>query len=140
MATLYCTEQNIIDSYGSEMWLNIADENDDGQAEGVTPAIEWASSLIEARLQRKYELPLITIPAILRETAVDLTIVRRATTADRMTDELAKRDAAARDILKEMSDGNIGLGLDNPPASNNDGVFTDYKTLRQITNDEWEKI
>jgi phage gp36-like protein len=140
MSTLYCIEQDIIDSYGSAMWMDIADENDDGQAEGVTPAIAWASGMIDARIGRKYELPLVTIPDLLREVAVDLSIVRRATTADRMTDELHRRLAAALDLLKEMSTGEISLGLDNPPLSNVGGIFTDYKTPRQITNDEWEKI
>lgn len=140
MATLYCTEQNIIDSYGSVMWLDIADENDDGQAEGVVPAIAWASGLIDARIGRKYALPLTTIPDLLREIAVDLSIYRRATTADRMTEELQRRLAAAIGLLKEISDGDISLGLDNPPPSNVDGLFTDFKTPRQITNDLWELI
>lgn len=140
MATLYCTEQNIIDSYGSAMWLDIADEDDDGNAEGVVPAIEWASGIVDARIGTKYGLPLTTIPALLREIAVDLSIYRRATTADRMTDELGRRLAAAMGLLLEISDGTLSLGLDNPPPSNVDGLFTDFKTPRQITNDEWELI
>ena len=140
MATLYCTEQHIIDSYGSAMWLSIADENDDLAAEGVAPAIAWASGMIDARLGRKYALPLVTIPDLLREVCVDLAIVRRATTADRMTDELHRRHAEALELLKEMSTGEISLGLDNPPRSNVDGLFTDFKTPRQRTNDEWELL
>jgi phage gp36-like protein len=140
MATLYCTEQHIIDSYGSTMWLDIADENDDGFAEGVVPAIAWASGLIDARIGRKYALPLTIIPDLLREIAVDLAVYRRATTADRMTEELQRRLSAAVGLLVEIGEGDISLGLDNPPPSNVDGLFTDYKTPRQITNAEGERI
>lgn len=139
MATTYCTETDITNSYGSVFWLNVADENDDGFSELVAPAIAWASGTIDGLIGRKYNLPLEIVPVRLRETAVDLTIFRRAITADRKTDIIQQLHDDAIKYLKALASGEVSLGLDDPPASHIDGI-TQFSNSRQITKLKWEDI
>ena len=137
MATTYCTETDITNSYGTVFWLNIADEDDDGFSELVAPAIAWASGTIDGLIGRKYNLPLVVIPVRLRETAVDLTIYRRSITADRKTDIIQSLHDDAIKYLKALASGEVSLGLDDPPASHIDGI-TQFSNTRQITKLKWE--
>lgn len=139
MATTYCTELDITNSYGTVFWLNVADENNDGFAELVDPAIAWASGTIDGLIGRKYNLPLVEIPVRLRETAVDLTIFRRSITADRKTDIIQELHDNAIKYLKGIASGEVSLGLDDPPASHVDGI-TQFSNTREITKSKWEDI
>lgn len=137
--TQYCTEADIVEAYGSVFWLNVADDNDDGIADGVAPALKWASARINGYVGSKYALPLSIVPDDLQQMAVDLTIYRRATTADKMTDDIKERKEDAIQYLKDVRDGEISLGLENPPPSNVNG-FNLYGPARAITKEEWELL
>ena len=137
MATTYCTELDITNSYGTVFWLNVADDDGGGTADGVAQAIAWASGTIDGLIGRKYNLPLLEIPVRLRETAVDLSIFRRATTADRKTDIIQGIHDDAIKYLKALASGEVSLGLDDPPASHIDGI-TQFSNTRQITKLKWE--
>lgn len=137
--TQYCDESDIVAAYGSVFWLNVADDDDDGTADGVAPALLWASARINGYVGSKYALPLVDVPDDLKQMAVDLTIYRRATTADRMTDDIKERKEDAIQYLKDVRDGEISLGLENPPASNVGG-FNLYGPVRAITKEEWDLL
>lgn len=133
----YCTEADIIAAYGSAFWLNVADDDGGGTADGVAQAIEWASGRIDGYVGVKYALPLETIPLQLREVAVDLSIYRRATTADRATEEIRNRMEDAIIYLKEIRNGEASLGLENPPVSLVDGLNL-YSNDRVFTKSGWD--
>lgn len=119
----YATSQDIIDRYGNDLLLIIADRDNDGIADAV--AIEQAAAdadaEIDAYLAGRYQLPMAEVPGVLKRVAVDIMIYRLAATADVATDAQQQRYNDAVKLLDKISKGQVSLGfptVSTPPSSN----------------------
>ena len=128
----YATQQDIIDRYGEETLLLLADRDDDQVIDGtvVDQALADASAEIDTYVAAKYPLPLPSVPDALVRLCVDIAIYRMAASSDVATEEQRKRYEDARTLLRRISLGESSLGLPEPPASTNEAVFVSSQKRR----------
>lgn len=119
----YATAQDIIDRYGEDLLLQIADRDHDGEVDAV--AVERAGNDADAEintyLAARYVLPLGVVPEVLKRLAADIMVYRLASTADVATEEQRVRYEDAIKLLLQISKGVVSLGLptnETPPSSN----------------------
>lgn len=109
----YATRDDLVQAYGE----NLVKRASSGRAEdptgasAVAGALSFADSMIDAQLSVRFALPLSSVPAVLRQVAVDLAVARMANSADLMTDELRRREDRARSDLRAIAEGRMNLGL-----------------------------
>lgn len=129
---MYATVQDIIDRYGEEALLLLADRDGDGTVdqEVVDRARADAGALIDSYLATKYELPLTTMPPVLVPLAVDIIVYRLASEADVATEERRQRYDDALATLTRISKGAVSLGLADPPAQSPGGVMITSQPAR----------
>lgn len=120
----YATQAKLIERYGEDALLVIADRDNDGiiDADVVTQALDDATAEIDAYLAAKYSLPLPSVPDVLVRLCSDISMYRLAAEADQATDERRLRYEDAISLLKSISKGTASLGLEVPPPSSNGGV------------------
>lgn len=120
----YATQANLIDRYGEDAILVLADRNLDAiiDADIVQQALDDATAEIDAYVAAKYTLPLPTVPDVLVRLCGDIAMYRLAAEADQATDERRKRYEDAIDFLKSVSKGVASLGVIDTPPSSNGGV------------------
>lgn len=128
----YCTQQNIIDRYGQDQLLLIADRNNDQVVDAavVDQAIADASAEIDVYIAAKYELPLPEVPEVIERICIDIVMYRLASTADVMTEEKRQRYEDAIALLKLIAKGEASLGLPDPPASSSGSVTVSSQERR----------
>lgn len=109
----YATIQDVIDRYGNEQLLLIADRDDDGVVDTtvVDTALTDASAEIDAYLAVKYTLPFATPPALLVHLCVDIAVYRLSPEFDVATDERRRRFDDALLLLLRLSTGEASFGV-----------------------------
>lgn len=122
----YATAQDIINRYGNDHLLLIADRDNDGEVDAsvVEQAAADADAEIDAYLAGRYVLPMPEVPAVLQRLAVDIMVYRLTPTADTGTETIKSRYELAVKMLDKISKGTISLGLPTvaTPASSNGAV------------------
>lgn len=123
--TVYATQQDIIDRYGEQHLLILADRDNDGQADTdvVDQALQDATSEIDTYVAAKYVTPLATVPDALKRICVDIVVYRLASDRGRATDEARKRYEDAIGLLRRIASGEVSLGVATPPPTSNGAVF-----------------
>lgn len=112
--TAYAVQQDIIDRYGEDKLLLLADRAGDGQIDAtvVDQALADAGASTDARLSKRgYALPLANVPAILVRINVDLAVYYLASNADVLTELMTARKQDALADLDKIAAGKIDLGL-----------------------------
>jgi len=114
---MYATEQDIIDRYSDDELLIAFDRDGSGMADpgAVTRALTDASSMIDAYLTARYQLPLQTVPDILVPVCVDIALYK-GSISTAQTDEKRQRYQDAIKLLDKVAQGLIKLGLDPETA------------------------
>lgn len=71
----YCTQQNLVDRFGENELLDLADRDVDGivDAEVIAGAIADADAEIDGYIAQRYPLPLADVPPMLVRRACDIT-------------------------------------------------------------------
>ncbi|SMF83043.1 Mu-like prophage protein gp36 [Tistlia consotensis] len=113
----YATLQNLIDRYGSDNVLQVADRDGDGQADTATVDRELAavSAEIDGYLALKYDLPLSATPDLVQDLCERLVFFRlHVFTAP---DQVAESARQALATLDRLSKGLVVLELDGEPAA-----------------------
>lgn len=128
----YATQQNIIDRYGEEALLLLADRDNDGVIDStvVDQTLADASAEIDTYVAAKYDLPLAVVPDVLIRLCVDIAIYRLASDADMATEERRQRYDDAVALLARIGKGTASLGLDVPPPSTNEAVVVNSQPRR----------
>lgn len=110
----YATTQDLIDRFGEEEMLQLADRDGDGAIDAavVDRAVADADAEIEGYLVGRYALPLASIPPVLARIACD--IARYHLYDDLATETVRTRYEDARRLLESIAAGKVQLGL---PAS-----------------------
>lgn len=110
----YATTQDLIDRFGEEELLQLADRDGDGviDAAVVERAAADADAEIEGYLVGRYALPLESVPPVLSRIACDM--ARYHLYDDLATETVRTRYEDARRLLESIAAGKVQLGL---PAS-----------------------
>ncbi len=118
----YCTFQDLVIRYGAAELNAAADRDGDGQAdeEIVSAACEDAAAEIDARIARRYRLPLEQVPTIVKLIACD--IARYRLLADRPHEQAIERYKGAVGLLDAIAAGTLTLatGALEPAAAPGD--------------------
>lgn len=119
----YASSADIETLYGAPFLALVADLDGDGDADSavIERALEDAHAQADAYIGARYNLPLDEAPLALRRPVVDIAVYVIAQSADRMTDEIAKRYVDAIQFLRDVSQGRAALNI-GAADSNNTGL------------------
>lgn len=111
---MYCTRDDIIELYGYDLLVRIADHDKDGEPdpEIVIKGIRGATEVCDAYLSAQYPVPVSPVPGIVRTCAIDIAVYRMALDRQRRSEEMRVRYEDALKILEKIAMGRIGLGLE----------------------------
>lgn len=119
----YATQEDIIELYGQDLLLRVADVDKDGDPdeEVVTKGLQSADDICNAYLSAQYSIPVTPTPGVVRTCAVDIAIYKMALQRGGRTDEMRVRYEDALSLLEKISKGTVGLGQ-IPEDEDEDGV------------------
>jgi phage gp36-like protein len=107
----YATPQDLIDGYGADRILMLAQLPDGTQdAAKVARALSGASSVIDGYLSIRYALPLTGIPDVLRDACVSIAVYRLASEPGSLAEDMRTRYEDAIAYLKDVARGIAGIG------------------------------
>ncbi len=120
---MYATQQQIIDRYGEDALLEVADADLDGIVDGapVAAALQDAGDEIDVYLGARYRLPLATVPPLLTRLCVDMALYKLSS-AGALTDEKRQRYEDAVRLLREIATGRASLGIEEPAPTQTGSV------------------
>jgi phage gp36-like protein len=109
----YATKQDIIDIYGEDLLVRVADLDRDGYADDpvITKALGDADDICNAYLSAQYTVPVTPTPGVVRNCAVDIAVYKMALQRGGRTDEMRLRYDDALKLLEKISTAKVGLGL-----------------------------
>lgn len=130
MAT-YATQQDIVDLYGVDLLVRVADHDRDGTPDPtiVSNGLEAADSIINAYLSAQYPIPVTPVPEIVKTCAIDIAVYKMALGRVQRTDEMRVRYEDALSLLEKIAKGTIGLG-NVSTDTDGDGVVDPSMTRR----------
>lgn len=135
---MYCTQDDLVKRYGADEILELTDRARSGQINTATveSAINDAKNEIDSYLATRYELPLVTVPALLNPVCSD--IARYYLYEDRVTDHVEKRYKDRIDYLVRVSKRTASLPIEAPISPTAEDSDID---LVQITSDghDWRR-
>jgi len=107
----YATTQDLIDRFGEEELIALADRNNDGAYDlaVVERALADADALIDSYIGTRYDLPLTTTPEVLKGKAADL--ARYTLYKDAPTETVTENQKTAVRWLELVAAGKASLPL-----------------------------
>lgn len=120
----YCTQQDMIDRYGSQELIQLTDrvEVDEIDTAVLGAAIDDATGAIDAYLAKRYALPLLQVPVVLKRLCCD--IARYYLHGGELKDSVVKdRFDAAIEMLQAVVSGELDLMVSDTTGSNSDVVY-----------------
>lgn len=119
----YATQQDIVDLYGEDLLVRVADYDKDNVPDEtvVSNGLREADTVCDAYLSARYTVPVTPTPGIVRTCAIDIALYKMALGADRRTSEMRQRYEDALAMLERISKGTVGLGLPSVDE-NGDGI------------------
>ena len=132
----YATLQDLLDRFGEDELLQVADRDDDGVIDTAVAdsALKDAEELIDSYIARRYRLPLASVPAsLVRATA---NIARYFLYKDEPTEAAQKGYDQAITWLKDIAAGRALLDAEgSEPASSSAGEPRVIAPGRTFTDD-----
>ncbi|MDH4122378.1 MAG: DUF1320 domain-containing protein [Deltaproteobacteria bacterium] len=123
----YATQSDIVTAYGNDALLLVADRNGDGLVDGpvVDKALADASALMDSYLAARYPVPLVVVPPVLTQVAVDIALYELSGGPGMLTEERANRHKERIKWLKDLADGRATLGIETgQPTTSGQAVLT----------------
>jgi len=112
---VYCTVNDVRDILPEYVLEALTDDSTSGgertiDESKINDAIEWASRIVDAKIGRRYKTPLATVPEVIKEITVDLTIYRlyARLELDPLPEEKYKH---AMELLQAIADGAVLLDV-----------------------------
>lgn len=139
--SVYASQADIDDLYGTDLLLRIADPNKTGSPDAtiVERGLQSADDLINSYVSTRYNLPLSTVPNVLRDCAIDIAVYKIALERARRTEEMRTRYDDWMAWLKDLAVGKVGLGL--PPSDlDSNGTVDDQRTNVGRSIDTWRGL
>ncbi|MBU1611244.1 MAG: DUF1320 domain-containing protein [Proteobacteria bacterium] len=124
----YATVQNLIDRYGQDQMLVLADRDNDGELDSAVMdrALADADAEVDAFLARRYQLPLAEVPDVLQRIACDIAVYRLCDNDAMVTDERRRRYEDAMSMLRRIGSGEVSLGI-TPQAAQRKAAAAFYE-------------
>jgi phage gp36-like protein len=117
----YATQQDMVDQYGNDEVLVVADRDNDDTIDApvVSRALDDATDEINVYIAKKYSLPLPSVPGVLKRLCTDIAFYRLSSNAASYTEEKRERYKDAIKTLEHIASGKASLGLpvQQTPAS-----------------------
>lgn len=136
--TVYASQQDMIDRLGQDVLETLAWNSDSGQLDTarVDRALADATDEINARIGKRYTLPLSSVPGLLKRVAVHLAVYHLAT-GPALSEDIEKRYQANIKLLISIGKGESDLGLpdDALASENSQGAVVIKGPERQLTRD-----
>jgi phage gp36-like protein len=109
----YATKDDIVELYGPDLLVRVADYDKDGQPDDdvVAKGLQNADDICNAYISAQYSVPVTPTPGIVRTCAIDIAVYKMALGRASRTDEMRVRFDDALALLDRISKGTIGLGL-----------------------------
>lgn len=109
---MYATQQDIIELYGSDELHLAFDRDGSGTVDpgAVDAALQRAGDEIDTYLAAVVELPLATVPAVLKQLCVDIALYK-GSVGPAQTDEKRTRYEDATRLLRDLAAGRASLNL-----------------------------
>lgn len=117
---MYATEQDIVELYGQDLLLRVADHNKDNvpDPQVVEMALQSADDLCNAYLSALYDVPVDPVPGIVKKCAIDIAVYNMAHGRVQRTEEMRVRFEDATKLLEKIAAGKVGVGI---PTNNGGG-------------------
>lgn len=133
----YATQQDAIDLYGADYITVSVDRDDDGSIDttALSDSLDQATSELDSYIGVRYDLPLVTVPAVLVRFCVDVAVYVACPNPAELTEEKIRRYDAAIKWAKGVAKGEVSLGtVDTPTGVDEEGgsITTNYDTDRRI--------
>lgn len=128
----YANSADIAGIYGQDELDRAADRDGDGTADDavVTQALENATSTINSHVGRRYPLPLLETPPLLRRLCVDIALYNLVLEGGAWTEEHRYRYEDALKHLQRIGDGRATLGEGATPTEDTAPAARSYPLLR----------
>lgn len=109
----YATTADLDGAYGVERIDMLADMRGLGVRDAVkiTRALDDASALIDGYISQRYALPLPSVPAVLREACLSITVYKLATDPAALAEDMRARYEDALRFLRDVAGAKAALGL-----------------------------
>ena len=110
---MYATQQDIINKYDDMTLRQLSSKTNDGDINVVVvdDALINASAIIDGYISSQYDLPLSSVPSLLKSYCVDIAVYEMATGQGLMTDDIKERQKSAIKFLADVGKGTFSLGL-----------------------------
>lgn len=120
----YATIEQMEEMRGAKLVQRVSDKDRSGERIDtvVNAALSRASSLADAFIDKKYQVPLSNPPEFLVAAIIDIALYQMAADVMTGTDEMRKRFDDANALLKNISKGAITLAGNEPAAAPSSGV------------------
>lgn len=110
----YCTRADIEAIYGAKHLARLVAVDVDLDA-AVARACQDASDLIDGYIGKRYPVPLVTVPGLVRGHAVDLACWKLSPRHDGLTEEVEKRAKMALRYFEDVASGKATIrDLEHP--------------------------
>ena len=122
----YATQQNLVDRFGEEELLRIADRDQDGSIDAavVAKALADADAEIDSYIGKVYVLPLAEVPARVKDLAADIGLYKLY--PSNPPEDVVRRYKDAVAFLVNVAKGlavlPIASGAPAPPAGGGVGI------------------
>ncbi len=113
---MYCTRADIEAVHGARHLETLVAADVDLNA-AVAAACQQAAAQIDGYIARRYQVPLVIIPALVKAYAIDIACWRLSPSHDRLTEEIEKRAKAAIDFFKDVAMGKASIAELEKPAA-----------------------
>lgn len=134
----YATVQNALDRYGSDYVIVSCDRDGDGTLDtaafqqALDDATDWMDSFILGR----YDLPLLSVPAIFKRYCCDVAIFFASEDAGTMTTEKRDRMTRASEFMELVASGKRRLSTSGAAATGANHTVTPQLVTARDQRDE----
>ena len=114
----YCTSTDIQNHVGAAKLVELADLDADGSTDAavLTDAIAAADEFINSYAQRRYAVPFLTVPPIVKRYSVEEAVYRLLLGRNAVSDQDAARREERIAWLEDLSRGVVSVGVNPEPA------------------------
>ncbi|MBN1830288.1 MAG: DUF1320 domain-containing protein [Deltaproteobacteria bacterium] len=119
----YCSQANILNRLDEDTLIQLTDDDDLGVVDEniVTQAIADADAEIDGYCGKRYDVPFLTVPAIIEKISVDIAIYNLYARRKGAPEDREKRYQNAVKFLTNVSKGLISLGENDPNGGPSSG-------------------
>lgn len=129
----YAVEADLTKYFGEEQLLIAADRDADGTADTdvISTALEAAEDEIDSYVGVRYDIPLTSVPGVLKRICCDLAMYHMSVDQQSMTEGKEKKYNDAIAWLTKLATGKVTLGAEE--SDNNESV-NDVAEVSEVTS------